>query len=416
MKVLWVSLVGFPPLCKFLKKEIPSNCGWLYSSAKVLLDLMPELKIGVIVFSLGKKYEEYIVEGVNYYIVPCKSVDKVSSFQIACCERVISDFKPDLIHIHGTEHSLAEAVCRANRSQIKIIANIQGLATGILPYVDGGLNIKDKIKHIALLDFYHHSFLFNIQKSMLRRAKCEEYVLTNITDVVGRTQWDHDHVITINPTIKYHFMNETLRDAFYEFPIWSYENCIKHTIFVSNSSEPIKGAHQVIKALPIILKKYPDTVVYFCGSKVMSNKFGDKIYFRGYHLYLRRMIKKLGLEEHVNFMGTLTEEQMKESFLNANVYVMPSAIENSSNSLCEAQLLGVPVVASYSGGTPSLVNDQKTGFLYRFEEVEMLAQIIIRLFETSDFRTLSNRERICALKRHNREVNAMRLIELYKSL
>lgn len=416
MKVLWVTLVGFPPLCKYLNKDIPSNCGWLYSSAKALLKIMPELKMGVLVFSLGKKYEEYIIEGVNYYIVPCKSVDKVTPFQISCCEKAINSFKPDFIHLHGTEHSLAEAVCRANQSKVKIIANIQGLATGILPYIDGGLNTFDKIKHIALIDFYHQSFLFNNKKNMLRRAKCEDYVLNNITDVIGRTQWDHDHVVTINPTIKYHFMNETLRDSFYESPIWCYENCIKHTIFVSNSGEPIKGAHQVIKALPIVLKKYPNTIVNFCGSKVMSNEHKDKMFFTGYHLYLRSLIKNLGLDEHVNFMGTLSERQMKQAFLNAHVYVMPSAIENSSNSLCEAQILGVPVIASYSGGTPSLVNDQKTGFLYRFEEVEMLAQIIIRLFETSDFRTLSNRERICALKRHNREVNAMRLIELYKSL
>lgn len=58
-------------------------------------------------------------------------------------------------------------------------------------------------------------------------------------------------------------MNETLRDSFYEKPIWDLDRCKRHTIFVSNSGAPLKGAHQVIKALPIILREYPDTVVNF---------------------------------------------------------------------------------------------------------------------------------------------------------
>lgn len=93
--------------------------------------------------------------------------------------------------------------------------------------------------------------------------------------------------------------------------------------------------------------------------------------------------------------------------MDANVYIMPSAIENSPNSLCEAQILGVPVVASYCGGTPTLMTDQESGYFYRYEEYEMLAQIIIMLFGQSDFLQLSLAERMVAQKRHNRKENAI---------
>lgn len=66
---------------------------------------------------------------------------------------------------------------------------------------------------------------------------------------------------------------------------------VKTHDFVSNSGSPLKGAHQVLKALPIILRQYPDTVVNFCGSSVMSSAVKDILRFQGYHLYLRRLVK-----------------------------------------------------------------------------------------------------------------------------
>jgi len=172
----------------------------------------------------------------------------------------------------------------------------------------------------------------------------------------------------------------------------------------------------VLKALPIILRKYPDTVVNFCGSSVMNNDIKTVIRFQGYHLYLRRLVKKLGLENHVNFLGCLNEQQMKQAFLEANVYVMPSAIENSPNSLCEAQILGVPVVASYCGGVATLVEDGKTGFLYRYEEIEMLAQRLLELFYKKYSIELSAQETVVAANRHNKETNAIQLIDIYRSI
>ena len=148
----------------------------------------------------------------------------------------------------------------------------------------------------------------------------------------------------------------------------------------------------------------------------MNNDFKSLLRFQGYHLYLRRLVKKLQLEDHVRFLGALSELEMKQAYLDANVYVMPSAIENSSNSLCEAQILGVPVVSSYCGGIPTLVEDGKTGYLYRYEEIEMLAQRVISLFGETDLCELSKNERKTALKRHDREKNAIDLKNIYEEI
>ena len=73
-------------------------------------------------------------------------------------------------------------------------------------------------------------------------------------------------------------------------------------------------------------------------------------------------------------------------------------------------------MASYCGGTPSVVEEGKTGFMYRFEESEMLAHIIMRLFKKKDFTKLSQSERNIAQNRHNREINAKRLIDIYSDI
>lgn len=416
MKVLWVSLVKFPPLCEYLEEPVPAHCGWMYASAKAMLKAISEVSLGVIVYSYGGKYEKCDIEGVTYYLVPTGRIDRTSKKQIAACRQAITDFAPDLIHIHGTEHSLAKAVCVANVSGVRIIANIQGLAGPYMRYADGGLSLWDKWTNITPLDFYRGTFLLNAKRSFEHRAECEHYVLTHITDIIGRTQWDYDHVMTVNPRLRYHFMNETLRDSFYEKPLWNYARCKKHTIFVSNSGSALKGAHQVLKALPIILRQYPDTMVNFCGSSVMSNNLRDLLRFQGYHLYLRRLVKRLHLQEHVHFLGSLSEAQMKQQFLDANVYVMPSAIENSPNSLCEAQILGTPVVASYCGGTPTLLIEGQTGYFYRYEEFEQLAQLVMRLFGIENGIGLSATEMEVADKRHDREKNAQRLAEIYNDI
>ncbi len=417
MKILWLATVIFPPLAEHLNVKIPNKCGWLYSAAKNLLYNTDEIKLGVVIPMHGiSGARKIILEKIIYYIIPSPPIDSYNKRNVLDCKFAIEDFKPDLIHIYGSEKAVSAAMCEANDGIYKTLVNIQGLASGIVPYADGGISWWDKLTNLTPLDFYKGTYLLNVKRRFLYRAECEDYVIKHVTDIVGRTQWDHDHALTLNPNIRYHYMNETLRDSFYEYPIWSYEKCKKHTIFVSSSEEPLKGAHQVLKALPIILRQYPDTVVNFCGSNVMSSEWRNLIRLQGYHLYLRKLVKKHGLQQHVNFLGPLTEQQMKQAFLDAHVYLMPSAIENSPNSLCEAQILGVPIVASYCGGTPTLVEDGKTGFLYRYEEIEMLAQQIIRMFEKTDFSTLSNLEHTVALVRHDRNTNACRQIEIYKEI
>ena len=86
------------------------------------------------------------------------------------------------------------------------------------------------------------------------------------------------------------------------------------------------------------------------------------------------------LEGQVQFVGKKDESQMCQYYQQANVFVMPSVIENSPNSLCEALMTGVPVVAANVGGISSIIRHGKEGFLYQSDAPYMMAYYIDLIF------------------------------------
>ena len=108
---------------------------------------------------------------------------------------------------------------------------------------------------------------------------------------------------------------------------------------------------------------------------------------------------------------------MCEQYLKANVFVMPSAIENSPNSLGEAMILGVPCVAANVGGISSLISHGKEGFLYQGNENHMLAYYISKVFdEPETMILLSENSRRRAMEYHDIEKNVTSYLEVYEKL
>ena len=137
----------------------------------------------------------------------------------------------------------------------------------------------------------------------------------------------------------------------------------------------------------------------------------------GYSKYLNHLIRKYKLENAIQFVGYLDEAEMIQEYLNCHVFICPSSIENSPNSLGEAQLLGTPSIASYVGGVPDMVSHGNTGLLYRFEEVEMLAQMIKSIFNSDELALhISINSIQVAQKRHNRETNVNRTLDIYNTI
>ena len=108
---------------------------------------------------------------------------------------------------------------------------------------------------------------------------------------------------------------------------------------------------------------------------------------------------------------------MKERMLKSHVFVLPSAIENSSNSLGEAMILGMPCVATNTGGTMDILEHRKEGYLYPYTEPAMCAEYISNFFENDNLCVSMGKEaQITAQRRHDPNKNVKNYIELYEKM
>jgi glycosyltransferase involved in cell wall biosynthesis len=94
---------------------------------------------------------------------------------------------------------------------------------------------------------------------------------------------------------------------------------------------------------------------------------------------LQALIARLDLTSIVEMPGATREPE--KALRQCQIFVLPSLSEASSNVLLEAMATGVPVVATRVGGTPALVDDQRTGLLVPPDSAQALAQAILRLIE-----------------------------------
>lgn len=374
MKVLWITNIMMPPLAKAKALPVPAIGGWMYSSLK-RLHAQNGIELAVATLYNGKKYDASCIDGIKYYLLPLdggKTVEYNPGLE-AYWHRVHDDFNPDVVHIHGSEypHGLAYInACGPNG----VVVSIQGLISVYTRYYASGIAFSDT-KKTTFRDKIRRDGILRGQKSFEKRGRFEIELLSHVNHIIGRTEWDKAHAWAINPKAQYHHCGETLRDSFYSHK-WSYDNCEPHSIFVSQASYPIKGVHMLFKALPLVLRHYPDTKVYVAGYDPTAAPWWR---IDGYGKYLKKQIARLGISEHIEFTGMLDEKAMCDRYLKSNLFVCCSAIENSPNSLGEAQLLGMPYVASFVGGVPEIAG-MNADVLYRFEETEMLAKKICDIF------------------------------------
>lgn len=415
MKILWIVNTIFPYPANKIGQEKCCFGGWLNGLANRLKDKQ-EVELAIATVYNGKEIKKFDDGKIIYYLIPGAPAIKYSSKLEKYWKEVNEEFKPDLVHIHGTEYTHGLAFKRACPN-VKTITSIQGLTTIITDVYYAGLSVHEIFKNITFRDFIRNDNIFQQKRKFAKRGKNEIEIIKKSDAIIGRTGWDYANTKAINLNEKYFVGNETLREGFY-CKEWTLENIERHSIFTSQASYPIKGLHYLLQAVCILKQKYPDVKLYIAGKNLLdTSTIIKRIKLSGYAKIIKKLIKKMGLENQVVFTGILSEEKMIEQYLKSNVFVLPSAIENSSNSLGEAMLLGMPCVATNTGGTTDILEHKKEGFLYPYTEPAMCADYISRYFEDDKLCIEYGKQaREKALNRHNPENNTNQIIKIYNEI
>lgn len=414
MRILWITNTIFPDPSRAIGRPEPVIGGWMYGLAERVART-PGIELAVATIYPERELRKMDLSGIRYYLLPARPVRAYQPALEPAWRQLCDSFKPDLVHLHGTENPHGLACMRACPT-IPYVVSVQGLTSVISRYHYGGLEPWTVLRHMTVRDVVRRDSVFHTKRQRDRCAQYEHESLRTATVIVGRTTWDRTHVKAIVPGADYVACNESLREPFYSAVKWSTKSRRRHTIFMSQAHTPMKGLHQVLRAIALVRRDIPDLKLCIAGHDIIATtSIRQRLLRTGYGAYIRSLARDLGIESVMEFTGPLGADGMAARYRGAHVFVCPSAVENSPNSVGEAQLIGVPVIASCAGGIPDFVKHGETGLLYRFEEVEMLAEHLRRVMNDDDLAGVLSANGIrAATKRHDTAANHQTMMRIYE--
>ncbi|MEG1847963.1 MAG: glycosyltransferase family 4 protein [Lachnospiraceae bacterium] len=425
MRVLWVCNIMLPLIADSLGLTSSHREGWLTGLLNIFLQQTEDnqIELGIcfpissqLVAELGHRVQGKAGR-ISYYGF-LEDIRQEAGYDPALeksMREIVADFKPDVVHIFGTEFAHALAMARVSDPD-RTLVGIQGVCIACAQhYMDG---IPGWVqRRFTLRDVLRQDNMRQQQRKFYVRARREEEILKLVGHVTGRTDLDRATALSLNPDIRYHFMNETLRSNFYESS-WNLTACVRHRLLLSQGDYPLKGFHYMLQALPLIRQRYPDVTLLVAGNKITKQEtIKDRFKISSYGKYLLQLIRSHQLSDCITFTGMVDSAGMCDLMQHSHIFVSPSTMENSPNSVGEAMLLGVPVVSSDVGGVHNLLQDEVDGLLYEVNQPDALAKQICRIFDQDDLALrLSVHAKEHAAQTHHPMNNYHRLLEIYQSM
>lgn len=418
MRVLWFSQSPCGSLRRYNTRK--TNQGWLISLEDELKK-NPSIDLNVAFFT-NRDEPPFEFDGVHYYpmyenkhkgilghifdrLIPMERIDKKRLRQML---QVIDQCNPDIIHLNGTENSFCEILGCVHK--IPVIISIQGLLSSISEKYFSGLPKSqilrnEKFKHKISFQGINRNFA-----DFKAKADREISYIAKSRYIFGRTFYDYSVCLGINPDIKYFVADEMLRPEFY-IHNWKDEHRSRNKVILSSTLSPspcYKGYETLLKTARILKN---NSKLNFEWNVIGYDKVSKWVSIT------EKILGYTHADVSVNLLGNKSAGKMIKVLMDSNMYVHVSHIENSPNSVCEAMLMGMPVIASYAGGTASLLKDEVEGKLYQDGDPYVLAGIIMDFVKNPDkaqYYAMAGRER--AMIRHDKSRIVNQVVSGYEQV
>lgn len=413
MTVFWLLNFLPPPMARALDLPVQASGSWVMA----LQQALEEQPVRLILCAYSPAVSETQrreIGGVVYLALPAAGGKEALQAALAAEQ-------PDLLQIFGTENDHAVWALE-NFAPQKTLLYIQGLAGPCGEHMADGLPprfLRRQRMKERLAARTGGATVRQLREGLLEKGEAEKKVFALARNVLGRTEWDKAFTASVNPQARYYKLNEILRAPFYSGG-WQRDPLRRPRIFVSQGNIPLKGLHRVIEALPAIAARYPDVQVDVAGwppprkgallQPVMN-------WLAEYPGYLDQLARRLGVADRIRYTGVLNAEAMKTCFLQSSVFLLPSSLENSPNSLGEAMLLGMPCAAANVGGVPSMMEDKKEGLLFDPARPDQMTQAVLALLDDpAGAEAMGKAARARAMADHDPKAIAAAQMALYNQL
>jgi glycosyltransferase involved in cell wall biosynthesis len=398
LRVLWFA--NTPCNAVEYMKESTIGGGWLQT-----LDLFMQDKVELhVAFYANWPEATFTCRKTTYHVIPSTSI-RISNIKNIFFPHVIhkedtsryleivNRVKPDLIHLHGTENAYGTMLSGVN---VPVVVSIQGIMTPYA-YRFGGDAADDLKTYIGPASRSIKGMLFEKDnKHTYDELKLisvrESRYIRDVKYFIGRTSWDRRVSSVMSPGSEYFVGDEIMRDVFYKqlwTPLVPENRWIIHT---TASDHPMKGFRTIVDAVNLLVSAGVQLEWRVAGLSENSN-------------VVRVAKKQLGRKypaDHIKLLGRISADVLVGLMKEAHLFVLPSFMENSPNSLCEAMMMGMPCIATNGGGTPSMLKDGEEGLLVQPRDPWAMAGAVMELINNQDAAIAfgqSARQR--ALKRHD---------------
>ncbi len=171
------------------------------------------------------------------------------------------------------------------------------------------------------------------------------------------------------------------------------------TVLYLGRVKKYKSIDHLIVAFSKVLRKIP-------GAKLKIVGTGD------YLPQLKSLAGNLKIRDKVDFPGYVSHRDKIDIMRRSHVAVYPSSKEGWGLTNIEANACGTSVVAANSPGLRDSVDDNQTGFLYSYGDINQLAEKLEKILSDHETRNRLEKGGLEWVKKFNWDDSAAKFIEL----
>ncbi len=414
MRVLWFCEVPTYDIWELDRSDLANRDGWIESLKSAILDYSPGVELAI-AFPSRKLEVNFSQNNISYFPIlqHTPRAKKVVDYwrhitdhpsTVARCLQIVDEWTPDVIHIFGTERAFGLVIPRI---AVPSIVHIQGILTIYSRMWFRGAQLAQILREESPVDLALGRGLLHGYLRMKRAAVREQHILRQTRAVMGRTEWDRRMTMMLAPNAQYFHCDETMRPEFWAHQ-WQPQTRANRVIYSTLSETVYKGLETLLEAFVLLCARLNG----YATLRIAGLRRNDRIASLAMHNFRRSW-----LASHVSFLGPIDADAVARELANADVFVHASHIDNSPNSVCEAMLVGTPLVSTNVGGIPSLVTNGTEGLLVQDgDPLAMAGAILELLMDPQLSQTLAANGRSRAKERHNSIGIARRVMSIYSQL